>query len=52
MVQRAQYAGCDILSSAEVGMGTGKQKTAGMSRAAKPFILTLDISEVFCYFVL
>ena len=23
-----------------------------MSRAAKPFILTLDISEVFCYFVL
>ena len=31
---------------------TGKQKTAGMSRAAKPFILTLDISEVFCYFIL
>ena len=23
-----------------------------MSRAAKPFILTLDISEVFCYFIL
>jgi len=31
---------------------TGKQKTAGMSRAAKPFILTLDVSEVFCYFIL